>query len=276
MSGNGRGHEVDALASSSPRVLDAERRQQMVAFVEEHNGATVARLSERFGISEATARRDLTQLSRRGLLVRAHGGAIPRRPRQVEGFPEPPILERASVMPDEKRRIGRAAAALVEDGDTILIAGGSTTARMIPHLAERGRLTVMTNNLNVAGLLAAYPTITLILLGGILRHSELSLLGILPEDALKNLRADKLFIGSSAIHVDYGLSADDMAEVQTDRALVAAAAEITVVADRTKFGRVRTARVISMEEVHRIVTDRDIPEEQLLALREQGILVELA
>ena len=268
--------EANGTEAASPRVLDAERRQQMVSFVEERNGATVAQLSERFGVSEATARRDLTQLSRRGLVVRAHGGAIPRRLRHVEGFPEPPIVERASVMQEEKRRIGRAAAALVEDGDTILIAGGSTTATMIPHVAERNRLTVMTNNLNVASLLVSYPRITLILLGGILRHSELSLLGILPEEALKNLRADKLFIGSSAIHVDYGLSADDMAEVQTDRALVAAAREITVMADRTKFGRVRTARVVAMDEVYRVVTDRETPEEHLQALREQGILVELA
>lgn len=270
------GGEPNGDETASPRVLDAERRQQMVAFVEERNGATVAQLSERFGISEATARRDLTQLSRRGLLVRAHGGAIPRRLRHVEGFPEPPILERASVMEEEKRRIGRVAAALVEDGDTILIAGGSTTATMIPHLAERNQLTVMTNNLNVASLLVAYPQITLILLGGILRHSELSLLGMLPEEALKNLRADKLFIGSSAIHVDYGLSADDMAEVQTDRALVAAAREITVLADRTKFGRVRTARVVAMDEVYRVVTDDGTPAEQIQALREQGIVVELA
>lgn len=267
---------VDLVDGASPKVLDAERRQQMVSFVEDRNGATVAQLSERFGISEATVRRDLTQLSRRGLVVRAHGGAAPRRLRHVEGFPEPPILERASTMPDEKRRIGRVAASLVEDGDTILIAGGSTAATMIPHLAERARLTVMTNNLNVASLLAAYPGITLIVLGGILRHSELSLLGILTEDALKNLRADKLFIGSSAIHVDYGLSADDLAEVQTDRALVAAAREITVVADRTKFGRVRTARVMAMDEVFRVVTDRGLAEEQVGALRDQGIVVEVA
>ena len=276
MSGDGDGAAANGDGVASPRVLDAERRQQMVAFVEERNGATVAQLSGRFGISEATARRDLTQLSRRGLLVRAHGGAIPRRLRTAEGFPEPPIMERASTMPEEKRRIGAAAAALVEDGDTILIAGGSTAAAMIPHLAERSRLTVMTNNLNVASLLVAHPRIALILLGGILRHSELSLLGILPEEALKNLRADKLFIGSSAIHVDYGLSADDMAEVQTDRALVASAREITVVADRTKFGRVRTARVVPMGEVYRVVTDRDLADEQVRALREQGILVELA
>ena len=209
--------------SGAPRVLDAERRQQMVIFVDEHRGATVAQLSRRFGVSAATVRRDLVQLSRRGLVERAHGGAVPMRVRHADVVPEPPILDRAAVLTDEKRRIGRAAAAHVVDGDTIVIAGGTTTAHMIPPLAERTGLTVVTNNLNVAGLLAPLSRITVIVIGGVLRHSELSLLGALAEDALDNLRVDKLFIGSSAIHVDHGLSADAPAEVQTYPALVAAA-----------------------------------------------------
>lgn len=257
-------------------MLNAERRQQIVAYIEEQHGATVAHLSERFGVSEATARRDLAQLSRRGLIERAHGGAVPRRPREAQGFPEPPILQRASVMAEEKRRIGRAAARYVQDGDTILIAGGTTTAQMVPHLVERTGLTVITNNLNIASLLAPYPPITVILLGGMLRHSELSLLGALAEEALEDLRADKLFIGSPAIHPDYGLSADDLAEVQTDRAVMAAAREITVLADQTKFGRIATVRVAPITRVRRIVTDTGIAADHLASFREQGIDVELA
>ena len=257
-------------------MLDAERRQQVVAYIEEQNGATVAQLSGRFRVSEATVRRDLGQLSRRGLIERAHGGAVPRRFRQAQGFPEPPILDRAVLLADEKRRIGQVAATHVADGDTVLISGGTTTAQMVPHLAERADLTVITNNLNIAGLLASLPQITVIVLGGSLRHAELSLLGALAVDALENLRADKLFIGSPAIHVDYGLSADDMAEAQTDRALLASAREITVLADRTKFGRVATVRVAPMARVRRIVTDAQLPDDHLIALREQGIVVELA
>ena len=263
------------IADASPRVLDAERRQQMVAFIDDARGATVARLSEQFGVSEATVRRDLLQLNRRGLIERAHGGAVPRQTRRVEGFPEPPILDRAAVLTDEKRRIGRAAAAHVGDGDTIMIAGGTTTANMIPHLAQRARLTVVTNNLNVASLLAPLEQISVIMIGGVLRHSELSLLGALAEDALQNLRVSKLFIGSSAIDATYGLSADDPAEVQTDRALMTAAREITVLADHTKLDRIRTIRVVPMERVTRLVTDSAVTSEQVAALRELGIAVDV-
>lgn len=256
-----------------PRVLDAERRQQMVTFVEEHQGATVSALSEHFGVSEATVRRDLMQLDRRGLIERAHGGAVPRRLRARDGAPEPPILDRAGVMADEKRRIGRAAADLVVDGDTIMIAGGTTTAHMIPHLAERTGLTVVTNNLNVAGLLAPMSHITTILIGGVLRHSELSLLGALADDALANLRVDTLYIGSSAIHVDHGLSADDPAEVQTDRALMAAARQITILVDHSKFDRVRTMRVVPMERIGRVVTDLGTAASHREAMEALGIVV---
>ena len=259
----------------SPRVLDAERRQQVVTFVDEHRGATVAELSRQFGVSEATVRRDLLQLSRQGLIERAHGGAIPRRVRHAQVFPEPPILDRAAVATEEKRRIGRAAATYVADGDAILIAGGTTTAHMIPHLAERRRLTIITNNLNVANLLAPATSTTVIVIGGVLRHSELSLHGPLAEDALENLRVDKLFIGSPAIHVDHGLSADDLAEAHTDRALMATAREITVLADHTKFDRVRTIRVVPMTRVSRIVTDDGIAADQLSALERLGIAVDV-
>lgn len=256
-----------------PRVLDAERRQQMVMYVDQHQGATVATLSEHFGVSEATVRRDLMQLDRRGLVERAHGGAVPRRQRVRDGAPEPPILDRTRLMAEEKRRIGRAAAGLVADGATIMIAGGTTTAHMVPLLAERTGLTVVTNNLNIAGLLAPMSRITTILIGGVLRHSELSLLGALAEDALANLRVDTLFIGSSAIHVDHGLSADDPAEVQTDRALMAAARQITVLVDHSKFGRVRTMRVIPMERIGRVVTDSGTAEEHRAAMEALGIVV---
>jgi DeoR/GlpR family transcriptional regulator of sugar metabolism len=256
-------------------MLDAERRQQIVAFVDERHGATVAELGRRFGVSDATVRRDLLLLSRQGLIERAHGGAAPRRIKHAPVFPEPPILDRAADCAEEKRRIGRAAASLVADGDTIMIAGGTTTAHMIPHLAERTGLTVVTNNLNVAGLLAPYRQITVIVVGGVLRHSELSLLGTLAEDALENLRVDRLYIGSSAIHVDYGLSADDPDEVQTDRALMATAREITVLADHTKFDRIRTIRVVPMSRVSRVVTDSGLSVDQRTALERLGIAVDV-
>lgn len=257
-------------------MLDGERRRRMVTFVEQNDGATVVELGERFRVSEATVRRDLAQLQERGFIERAHGGATPRLPGRARGFPEPPILGRASLQPKEKRRIGRAAVKYVEDGDVVIVTGGTTTAEMVEHLVDRGGLTVITNALNIASLLAPYRNVNVIILGGALRHSELSMLGALTEDALRNLRADKLFMGTPAIHVDYGLSADDMTEVQSDRAIMASAREVNVLADHTKFGKIATVRQAPIERVYRVVTDSGVRESDVASLRESGTEVEVA
>ncbi len=255
-------------------ILDAERRQQIVALVDESSGLTVAELSARFGVSPATIRRDLLQLSRRGLVERAHGGAA-RRVRGEAGIPEPPLLTRAALNADEKRRIGAAAAAHVRDGETILISSGTTTAQMIPYLADRTRLTVITNALNIVLLLATCPHITVIVLGGVLRHSELTLLGSLAEDALENLRADKLFMGSPAIHIGYGISAENLAESRSDQMLMSSSREVIVLADHSKFGRVATVRVAPIKELGRVITTRGLDLASIASLQEQGLVVEL-
>ena len=257
-------------------MLDGERRQRMVELVEQNNGATVAELGERFGISRATVRRDLAQLQERGFIERAHGGATPKLVGRARGFPEPPILRRASVRSKEKQRIGLAASEYVEDDDVIIVTGGTTTAEMVKHLVDRRGLTVITNALNIASLLAPHQNVTVIILGGALRHSELSMLGALTEDALRNLRADKLFMSTPAIHVDYGLSADDMTEVQSDRAIMASAREVNVLADHTKFGKIATVRQAPIERVHRVVTDSGVRETEVSSLREKGTEVEVA
>lgn len=256
-------------------MLDTERRQQIVAHVEQSSGVTVGQLSARFGVSEATVRRDLLYLSRRGLIERAHGGAVPRRVRHVQGLPEPPLLKRSSLQAKAKQRIGEAAAAHAAAGDTIIIAGGTTTAEMCAHLADRQGLTVLTNALNVAMLLVPHQGVTVIVLGGILRHSELTMVGALPEDALENLRAAKLFIGIPALHVDYGLSSDNLVEASTDRALVAAAGEVIVLADHTKFGKMATVRVAPVSRVRRVITDAQAPSADVATLRTQHVLVDL-
>jgi len=264
-SSNGQGSDV----------LNVERRQLIVAFIEKNGGATVAELKERFRVSDVTVRRDLTQLSKQGYIERGHGGAVPRRFRRSQGLPELPVLERAHLMVAEKRRIGEAAARYVEDGDVVLISGGSTTAEMVPYLSGRRELTVATNALNIASLLTPYQNIRTVITGGVLRHSELSMLGPLAEDALGNLRVDKLFMGSPAIHVDYGLSADDTTEVQSDRNIMAAAREVIVLADHTKFGKIAMMRVAPIVQVRRLITDSGIPGSTLAALREVGIEVEV-
>jgi DeoR family transcriptional regulator of aga operon len=256
-------------------MLDIERRQKMVAFIEQNEGATVGELSRRYSVSEATVRRDLIQLSKDGLVERGHGGAAPRRPRRYQGLPELPVLERAGLRVSEKQTIGRAAARYVEDGDVILINGGTTTAEMVPFLDAARDVTVITNGLHIASLLAPLTNIKTVITGGVLRNSELSMLGALTEDALRNLRADKLFMSSPAIHVDYGFSADDMLEVESDRNMMASAKEIFVLADHTKFGNIAMMRVAPIERVRRIITDSGTSGAVVAACEEQGVEVEV-
>jgi DeoR family transcriptional regulator of aga operon len=255
--------------------LDIERRQKMVAFIEQNDGATVGELSRKYAVSEATVRRDLIQLSKDGFVERGHGGAVPRRLRRSQGLPELPVLERAGLRVSEKRAIGRAAARYVEDGDVILINGGTTTAEMVPFLGAARDVTVITNGLGIASLLAPLTNIKAVITGGVLRNSELSMLGMLTKDALHNLRADKLFMSSPAIHVDYGFSADDMLEVESDRNMMASAKEIIVLADHTKFGNIAMMRVAPIERVRRIITDSGTSGEVVAACAEQGVEVEV-
>ncbi len=255
-------------------MLDAERRQQLVELVEQRSSLTVVELSDHFKVSAATIRRDLAQLSQRGMIERAHGGAA-KRVRVATEMPEPPLLNRSTIQADEKRRIGAAAAAHVHDGETIIISSGTTTAAMIPHLADRTGLTVITNALNIVLALAPFPTISVIVLGGVLRHSELTVLGSLGEDAMENLRADKLFMGSSAIHADYGLSAENFAESRSDQTLMNAAREVVVLADHTKFGRVAMVRVSPLKRIRRLITGHEIPDEAARLLAEQDVILEL-
>lgn len=257
-------------------MLDVGRRRQMVWLIEQNNGATVAELSECFGVSEATIRRDLLQLDEQGFVERAHGGAAPRSRGRHRGFPELPVLNRASLKVEEKKQIGKAASQYVEDGDVVIVSGGTTTAQMIPYLAKRQELTIITNALNIASLLAHYSNIEVIILGGALRHSELSMLGVLTEDVLRNLRADKLFMGTPAIHVNYGLSADDMTEVQSDRTILSSARDITVLADHTKFGKIATIRQAPIERLRCVVTDSNVSSNDVSSLRESGVEVEVA
>lgn len=255
-------------------MLDTERRQLMVQLVESRSSLTVSELSTHFQVSQATIRRDLKLLSERGMIERAHGGAA-RRVRLSAEMPEPPLPGRAGLQLEEKQRIGRAAAALVGDRETIIISSGTTTVEMVPYLADRSGLTIITNALNIVLALAAYPAITVIVIGGTLRHSELTLLGSLGEDALQNLRADRLFMGSPAIHLDYGLSAENLAEARSDQSLMESAREVTVLADHTKFGKVAMVKVCPISRVRRIVTGEELGHESALQIEAHGSIAQL-
>lgn len=249
-----------------------ERRQQLLEWIARSGRISTSEIRKRFGVSEATARRDLEALAEEGKVMRVHGGAVFVR----RAPPEPPLLQREQEQFVEKQRIGRAAAALVQEGETIFLGSGTTTLAVARHLKGRQGLTVITNSLPVMNVLADEPGITLIGIGGLLRPSELSFIGHIAEQALAELRADKVFIGIRALSLEHGLTSDYLPEVLTDRAILRMGREVILVADHTKFGAVSSAFLAPVISVHRIVTDAAAPPEMVTALRRLGIEVILA
>jgi DeoR/GlpR family transcriptional regulator of sugar metabolism len=175
-----------------------------------------------------------------------------------------------------KQKIARASLDLIQNGETIFIAGGTTTLELARLLPRQRRLTVITNALRVANLLVDVPGIDLIVLGGALRPGEQTMHGHLTEWGVHQFRADKLFYGVEAINIQHGVTHSQIVEVGTDRALANAATEVIVLADQTKFGKVAPAFVLSLEKIHVLVTDQGLPDEMVQSLKSKNVQVILA
>jgi DeoR family transcriptional regulator, aga operon transcriptional repressor len=252
-------------------VSNFERQQQLTRLLEREGRLSVSQICEQFGISEATARRDLDQLSEQGSIQRVHGGVILLR----QAAPEDPILKRSHENDVEKERIGRAAAALVKDGETVFLGSGTTVFQVAQHLFQR-KLTVITNSLPVINLMAGKENITLIALGGMLRDSELSFIGHITEQALAELRPDKVIIGTRAISLDQGLTNDYLPETLTDRAILSAGRQTIIVADHTKCGVIATAYLAPLSAMNILATDDLTDPAFIQTLKDKGIEVIVA
>ncbi len=250
-------------------VSGTDRQIQILRLLERRQRISVAELCATFDVSEATARRDLESLASQGKLQRVHGGAII----STQAPPEQPILQRQNEQADEKFRIGQAAAALVQVGETVFLGSGTTVLEAARHLRGRQNLTVLTNSLPVVNTLVGAEGMTVICLGGMLRESELSFIGHITEQALAEVRADLVFIGTRAISLEYGLTHEYLPETMTDRAILKAGKEIIVLADHTKFGRAATVRLAPLESIHTIVTDNGTPQDFIDAVQERGLQV---
>jgi DeoR/GlpR family transcriptional regulator of sugar metabolism len=249
--------------------LSIERQDQIENFIRENRRATVGELSQYFKVSEPTIRRDLDKLVSTGKVRRAHGGAVALE----KVTPEPPILQRMHDSAQEKSRIGAAAAQLVNDGETIFLGSGTTTLEVARNLEGKNNLTVITNSLSIAGLLANYENITIIVTGGVLQRFENSLEGHLVAHTLKELRADKVIVSLRSISPAEGLTRDSSLETMIDRAVLQFARRVILVADHTKFDKTSPVLVAPVTAVHTIVTDDKVSAGTVSELRNRGIEV---
>jgi DeoR/GlpR family transcriptional regulator of sugar metabolism len=248
-------------------LLPAQRRQEILRAVR-GGTAHVSDLAESFGVSEMTVRRDLRELARAGKLERVRGGAV------NAGW-EPPFERMAVERLEAKDRVGAAAAAMVTDGQTVMVDIGTTTLQAARHLHGRD-LTVVTTSLAVYEELVPDPAIELVLPGGIVRRNYRSLVGVLAEDSLRELRADVLFLGTSAVDAELAVWDTTMVEVPIKRAMIAAADSVVLLADAAKFAMGGIVRVCEARAIDHIVTDSALPSAARAAIDDAGIEVTIA
>ena len=249
-----------------------ERQRQILLLLSKQGRLSVAEIVEQFEVSEATVRRDLESLASEGKVQRVHGGAIAVE----QAPPEMPILERENEQPHEKVRIGRATADLIADNETIFLGSGTTVLEAAKNLRDRKNLTVITNSLPVLNTLAGLKEITVISLGGMLRDSELSFIGHIAEQALAEVRVDKVVMGTRGISLEDGLTNDYLQETLTDRAILKIGREVIIVADHTKVNRVSTVQLAPLDSMQTFVTDSKADKKFIAALKKQEINVIVA
>lgn len=246
----------------------AERLKKIVEAVSGAGSASVAELAELTGASEMTIRRDLEALADQGVLERYRGGA---RSLLLRGQ-EPPFALRAREGLEAKRRIAAEAAAMLSEGESVVLDSGTTCLEVARALRHR-RLTVMPLSLHAANALVGAPDLRVLLPGGEPRPGELALTGPLAEASLAALRFDTAIIGCCGLSAPDGLTAYDLADAAVKRAAIASSRRVIAVADAGKLSRAALAVVGPASALHTVVTDRSAPAEETAALSDLGVTV---
>jgi DeoR family transcriptional regulator, aga operon transcriptional repressor len=249
-----------------------ERTLALLKVLQKADSIPIDGLARQLEVSSSTLRRELRDLIDKNLVTVTIGKVS----LATISNEERPFALRTLLNSEEKKRIGRRALELVHNGETIFIAGGTTTLEFAKLLPTQRRVTVITNALRVIDLLVDQPGIDLVALGGAVRPGEQTLHGHLTDWGVAQFRADKLFYGIEAISLQHGLTHSQLVEVSTDRAFANAATQTIILADHTKFGKVAPALVMLLDKVHMIVTDRDLAVETVESLCSAGIQVILA
>lgn len=253
-------------------VYAPERHAEIVTRARRDGRVDVNRLARDLDVTSETIRRDLTQLERRGVLRRVHGGAIP-----VERLIlEPSVAERQDAHVAAKEAIARAALAELAGVRTILLDGGTTTAQLAAILPTDRELTVITNAFPLASRVANQPNITLHLVGGVVRGRTLASVGPWATAALATLHADVAFLGTNGITVEHGLTTADITEAEMKSTLLRAARRTVVLADHSKVGRDELVTWASLDQIDTLITDAAVDADLAFELEEAGVDVRKA
>lgn len=250
--------------------LAEERRTQLLELVRQRGFASLDELATELAVSESTVRRDLDQLEDSGAAKRTHGGVF------YTG-PSPKLAhfdQRQSTHWEKKKQIAQAAAELIQDGDTVLLDGGSTTYELAQLLVGRP-LQVVTNSLPVANLFISSAATDLVVIGGYVHQRTGVSLGPYARRMLGELNVRRAVISIAGIS-DRGLFNSNLLLVETEQAMMDAAEEVIVVADSTKFGHQSLARLCNLDAIDILVVDNEITEDWRSKIIAAGVQLHVA
>lgn len=250
---------------------NVERHKYILNQLSKNGKVTVLDLCEELGVSSVTIRKDLRFLELENLLFRTHGGATKQNPYTTDKS----VYEKEKIKVEEKTKIGRLAASLIEENDSIIIASGTTLLAMAKEIKPKGDLTIVTSSLQVATHLGAFPNTEIIQLGGTVRKTSFSVAGMFSELILDNFYCSKLFLGVDGLDFDFGITTTNAAEAQLNRKMIQSAHKVIVLADSSKFDRRSFGKITEIDKVDILITDA-ISDAQKDALESQGVRVMIA
>jgi DeoR family transcriptional regulator, aga operon transcriptional repressor len=264
---------MKSLKSALNDTSTIDRRMKILEILDKNGQVKVTELSKLFKVSVVTIRNDLAHLEEKSLLIKTRGGGIKTSLRVGIDYK---LNEKAQIHLREKQLIGKKAASIIADNDIVIIDSGTTTLEITKNLHELNNLTVITNALNIASQLVDYENMKVILLGGLLRNTSLSLIGPISENSIKSFYCDKVFLGVDGIDSTYGISTPNPEEAHLNKLMIDISKQVIVVTDSSKFKKRSFMHLAPMSQVHTVITDSNIPEDELKNLQNAGVEVLIA
>ncbi|HED06128.1 MAG TPA: DeoR/GlpR transcriptional regulator [Ignavibacteria bacterium] len=252
-----------------------ERYQYVLRKLNEQGFVKVYNLSKELQVSSVTIRKDLKALEDRELLFRTHGGATSLN--QYTNIPYPrPLIDKEKSNREAKQNIAKAAALLIEENDSIIIASGTTVIEFARNIGQQRNITVLSSTLNVSEILSKHPKVEVIQLGGIIRKSSNSVIGSFAEKMLADLMCNKLFVGVDGIDLTYGLTTTSSMEASLNKVMIDSAQKVIVLSDSSKFGKRSFGRICGLDKVDILITDKFIKDSFKKSLETSGVKVIVA
>lgn len=248
-------------------MLQIERRQMIIQYLEEHSSATVEELSTKLKVTPMTIRRDFQHLEDNNIATRTFGGAV----LNSKLITEIPYKNKSLINIDKKKRIAEQAASLVQNGQIVILDAGTTNMEIAKFLTKKQNLIVVTTDLKIAIYLSSSTDFEILCTGGSVQNTTSSFLGSHAVEFLKNINADISFIGSSSVDVEHGITTPSPSKADIKKQMIKCSNKRILVADSSKFQKIGFIKVCNLNEFHKIITDDDLDKNTIKEIRNNNI-----